>query len=156
MLFRSHRRPTSIGDDLISQCLSLQSVQAVEKEGLPSILENALSLVEENATALYELERVKKAKSALELELREEKRGFRIMHGLVCRLDSELESAKKALKEVEDERQMLQIEATQLERKKSKSAKKSKEAVVDGCHRQHRIKKLVSVVDYDIDRKSVV
>ena len=108
---RVHRRPTSIGDDLISQCLSLQSVHAVEKEGLPSILENVLSLVEENATAMYKLERVKKAKSALELELREEKRGFRIMHVLVCRLDSELESPKNALKEVKDECQMLQIEA---------------------------------------------
>ena len=59
---------------------------------------------------MAELVRVNKAKSAVELELGEEKRGIRIRHGLVIKIGSELDSLKKALNEAELERHMLPME----------------------------------------------
>ena len=97
-------------EDLMSEFRSLQSRQAAEREGLRLIKEEATMLMKERDTALAELARVKKAKSAVELELREEKRGFRIMNGLVSKIGSELDSLKKALNEAELERHMLQRE----------------------------------------------
>ena len=78
------------------------------------------------------LERVKKDKLAL-----------------VCRLKSELHRAKKALKEVKDECQTLQIKSTQLERKKSKSA--VEDDIPSGDDRkQTRVKKAKTAVLVDI------
>ena len=78
------------------------------------------------------LERVKKDKSAL-----------------VCRLKSELHRAKKALKEVKDECRMLQIESTQLDRKKSKSVMKDDIPYGDD-RKQTRVKKAKTVAVVDI------
>ena len=52
----------------MSECLNLQSRQAVEREALRLVEEKATKFRKERDTALAELERVQKARSALELE----------------------------------------------------------------------------------------
>ena len=63
---------TATREDLMSEFRILQSRQAVEREGPRIVKEEEMRLMKERDTTLAELARVKKAKSAVELELREE------------------------------------------------------------------------------------
>lgn len=126
--------PNITGEDLVFQgcryCTPQLRHVASEKEGLRVSKEREIRLMKERDAALAALERVKKDKSVLELELWKEKRCSMTMNDLVFKLDSELQSTKEAHRKLKDECHILQIEATQLERNRSKSAKKAKTAVV--------------------------
>ena len=79
----------------MTECLRLRSRLAALREGLGLVKEEAMRMMKERDTALAELQRVKKAKSEVEFELWEKKRGFRVMDDLIMEIDSELDSVRE-------------------------------------------------------------
>ena len=81
---------TATREDLMSECLNLQSWHAAEREALRLVKEKATKFRRERDAALAELERMQKARSALELELQEHEKSCKNMHILTRTLHYEL------------------------------------------------------------------